>query len=77
MLVTSKVEGYEENSIFLPAAGYMLSSRISDGSKGCYWSSSLGTANRHAFGISFDSGFKSLMQDSRFYGMPVRPVSID
>ena len=77
MLVTSKVEGYEENSIFLPAAGYMLSSRISDSSKGYYWSSSLGTANRHAFGIFFDSGLNILMLDSRFYGKPVRPVSID
>ena len=44
LIVTSKVEGYKDKSIFLPAAGYNNGCAI--GYYGYYWSSSLYTGDR-------------------------------
>ena len=72
--VTSKKNG---NSIFLPAAGYRYYSSLdSAGSKGYYWSSSLGSLFPSlAYVLSFNSDSVSSGGESgRWYGHPVRPV---
>ena len=79
--ITSKINGYEDNSIFLPAAGYRSGTYYSEGKAGHYWSSSL-YLNTHT------SGFACLMiagyfnnednigfyTDERYTGYTVRPV---
>lgn len=76
-LVTSKVEGYTDCSIFLPAAGCMTEDTLSlVGVYGRYWSSSLHTGRPYyAYILSFNS---SVVDDSvyisRRYGRSVRPV---
>lgn len=73
-LVTSKING---NSIFLPAAGCRDGSGLYDaGSLGGYWSSSLVTDDPYyAWFVFFDSDDVSRVgDDSRYYGISVRPV---
>ena len=79
--VTSKVEGYVGNSIFIPAAGYFFGDElIRVGSEGYYWSSSLSTEYSNSARIL---GFKSSIQSYRPYiddsyrniGHTVRAVS--
>ena len=77
MLVISKVEGYEENCIFLPASGYRSYNSINDASRGFYWSSSLSTTDNYGLGIYISSYIIIGLKHHRCYGMPVRPVSID
>ena len=71
--VTSKTNG---NSIFLPAAGFLIdSSRHLAGSNGYYWSSSLYTDDpRLAWIVYFDSGIVNRFYFTRYYGQSVRPV---
>ena len=72
--VTSKKNG---NSIFLPAAGYRYYSSLdSAGSKGYYWSSSLGSLFPSlAYVLNFNSDSVSSGGESgRWYGHSVRPV---
>ena len=70
--VTSKTN---ENSIFLPAAGYRGGSLSDAGSDGYYWSSSLSTDFLgFALSVSFESGYVSMFYSSRNYGLSVRPV---
>ena len=76
-IVTSKVSGYEGNSIFLPAAGlrYGTSLRYA-GSGGDYWSSSLYEDNSgYAGRVLFDSGGVGRSSYDRYDGLSVRPVS--
>ena len=70
------VTGKNGNSIFLPAAGYRLSTYLSDaGSNGYYWSSSLYTDYPYfAWGVYFNSGNVYSGRDNRFAGFSVRPV---
>lgn len=77
-IVTSKVEGYTDKSIFLPAAGrWDTTDLYYAGSMGYYWSSSLSPdypfrARTVYFGSDFAysrGGF------DRYYGFSVRPVS--
>ena len=76
--VTSKVPGYEGNSIFLPAAGSRFYSRLDDaGSCGLYWIPSLyqydeGSSMSLYF---FESEEAGLYGSTRYLGAPVRPVS--
>ena len=75
-LVKGKKPGYTECSIFLPAAGYRKERQFMEASYfGVYWSSSL-TENRpiHASGLFFDADRKELINDSRSYGLYIRPV---
>lgn len=70
-----RVTGPNGNSIFLPAAGYRYgSSSYYVGSDGGYWSSTpddgLGACS-----LDFYSGDRYWNWDSRYYGLPVRPVS--
>ena len=68
--VTSKTN---DNSIFLPAAGYRSSSDLIDaGSRGDYWSSSPSTSD--ACILYFGSGGVSSSSSDRYFGRPVRPV---
>lgn len=76
-IVTSKVEGYKDNSIFLPAAGFRYGTSLySAGSVGNYWSSSLredlSVDARYVYFDSEDVGRKDCY---RYYGVSVRPVS--
>lgn len=70
------VTGPNDNSIFIPAAGYRYNDSLGQaGSYGNYWSRSLYTGNpNRALNVDFDSGdvFKNL--SFRYYGFSVRPV---
>ena len=66
-----------DNSIFLPAAGYYDSSELKDaGSNGSYWSSSLheDTYSDFARYVTFFSGGVSKNSLNRCNGLSVRPV---
>ena len=71
------VTGQNGNSIFLPAAGYRGGSSLDGaGSRGDYWSSSLGTySSNDAYYLGFDSSnVGSTSSYYRDYGQSVRPV---
>lgn len=81
-IVTSDVEGYEDKSIFLPAAGERIGVDLDDSyDYGAYWSSSLNIGTGMA---TFEDTARrvyfskystiALNQKSRFYGASVRPV---
>lgn len=78
----SGVNGYKvtsntnENSIFLPAAGYRDGSSVrSVGSDGCYWSSSLYESYPYyAYYLYFYSGYVDWDYYYRYYGHTVRAV---
>ena len=75
---TSKKEGYTDKWIFLPAAGYRYDNLYYAGSNGFYRSSSLYTSGpSNACYMSFYSGFVSTndLNEKRYYGLSVRPVS--
>lgn len=76
-IVTSKIVGYEGNSIFLPAAGYRNASELRyEGQEGCYWSSTL-SVNRSNYGhiMNFNQNkIEPYDGNSRCYGFSVRPV---
>ena len=71
------ITGTNQNSIFLPAAGYRYDSSLSDaGSNGDYWSSSLTTGNpNYAWGVYFYSGGVYRSGYLRYHGQSVRPVT--
>ena len=77
MVVTSKVSGFEDSSIFLPAAGNRVGAGLyRGGAYGYYWSSSL--AERYSDGaryVGFNSGGEFRDSYSRYYGFSVRPVT--
>ena len=79
--VQSKVDGYTDKIIFLPAAGRRYDNNlVNAGSGGYYWSSSLSennSANAMYVKFYFDSeGFDvNGGIDSRFFGQSVRPVT--
>ena len=76
-IVTSKKKGYENKSIFLPAAGYRYNTYLhAAGSYGYYWSSSLevGTPSG-AWHVYFSSGYVYWDGYNRSYGQSVRPVT--
>ncbi len=74
--VTSRISGYEDNTIFLPATGYRLDSDLDQvGFYGSYWSSSIilgGTGS--AWYLNFYSNYHSMSGSSRFGGRCIRPV---
>ena len=76
--VTSKKKGYENRSIFLPAAGYRVGLQVqSVGSKGYYWSGSLydtQSYSSHAYELVFSSGGVAVNYSERYHGYSVRPV---
>jgi hypothetical protein len=76
LLFTSNING---NSIFLPAAGYRYGYGLNEsGSRGYYWSSSLGASGAtselsYPFGACFLGNY-SMCHDNRSCGRSVRPV---
>ena len=76
-IVTSKVEGYAGNTIFLPAAGYRGGTSLYyAGSYGLYWSSSLlESSSDGARYVLFYSGEVLRDISGRRDGFSVRPVS--
>ena len=74
VLITSKKN---DNSIFLPAAGYRNETYLaSDGNYGAYWSSSLYTEHpRSACCVTFEAAYVQEGYEGRCCGLSVRPVS--
>ncbi len=72
-IVTSNING---NSIFLPAAGYRISSSLDNaGSSGRYWGSSLYTSTpNYVCALGFDLSEFNWGYSNRFLGQSVRPV---
>ena len=71
-----EVKGTNDNSIFLPAAGYRGNDDLGYASYyGYYWSSSLYTYYpSNAWYVFFDSGYVYRLDYYRCYGQSVRPV---
>lgn len=76
-IVTSNVEGYEDKSIFLPAAGIRNDTDLDGaGYGGYYWSSSRYTDNPSlAMGVQFYSDRAYRRDYLRCDGLSIRPVS--
>lgn len=74
--VTSLIEGYTNQSIFLPAAGFRYDSIFDGvGEYGCYWSSVLRDGSIcFAWSLNFSMGAGLMFNGQRFYGCSVRPV---
>ena len=73
---TSIKEGYQNNSIFIPAAGSCYGGSVRDvGSYGNVWSSSLFASNPgNAWNLNFSSGDCSMSYSGRYSGRSVRGV---
>ena len=73
---TSNKEGYQNNSIFIPAAGYCDGGSVYNvGLYGLVWSSSLYTsAPNDAWYLYFSSGNCSMVSSGRYGGQSVRGV---
>ncbi len=71
-----EVKGSNGNAIFLPAAGYRnLGDLDNAGSRGYYWSSSLGTSYSYeAWNAFFNSDNIGGIDNNRYYGLSVRAV---
>ncbi len=69
--------GYTDNSIFLPAAGFINSGKKNNvGYIGCYWSSTIFAKNKNcAYGLSFTSKKYSSVSFFRTFCMTIRPVA--
>lgn len=77
-LITSRMNGYIGNSIFLPAAGAYWDTNLWDpGEFGFYWSRSLNQKNSQSANyIVFSSGNIQWSLQTRSMGMTVRPVTV-
>jgi hypothetical protein len=78
----SKVKGFTDKWIFLPATGSRTSGKILEevsetgGYSICkYWSSSLGSDSLDACVFPSISPFTYAVTDCRYYGLPIRPVT--
>ena len=73
---TSNKEGYQNNSIFIPAAGRCYDGSVYNvGYYGYVWSSSLYTSDpSYAWSLNFYSGNCNMSNGSRCYGQSVRGV---
>ena len=75
--VKSRISGYTDKYIFLPAAGYRTGTSLLDtGTKGCYWSAMLYTGNsaEEAYHLRFVKGDWIWYHNYRVVGQTVRPV---
>ena len=73
---TSNKEGFQNNSIFFPAAGDGIDDSVNYvGGSGYIWSSSLNASDpNYAWYLYFDSGHCRMGNFYRYYGKPVRGV---
>ena len=78
MLLTSTVEGYEEESLFFPAVGGAVNGEVYGvGEYGGYWSASLGSRGvSDARKLTFGSGSCGVDSNGRCGGCAVRPVRL-
>lgn len=74
--VTSKMSGYTDKSIFLPAAGKMVDKELyNQGTAGNYWNASLdGSDSDQSRFVSFSSETIYRAGDYRYRGQSIRPV---
>ena len=76
--VQSTVDGYTDNWIFLPAAGWRITNTLSDKNSLGYWSKSIGIRSDAACSIYYypneDSHDVDLGNTSRPIGFSIRPV---
>lgn len=74
--VISRVKGYTDVAIFLPAAGYRYGDSLYNvGSDGCYWSSSRYYSSAASY-LYFDAGnVDPSNYIGRYFGQSVRPVT--
>lgn len=71
-----KVTGPNNNTLFLPAAGYSIGANTYDNGYGCYWSSTLGTStSAKTYILEFKTSY-TVKEDNRYYGNSVRPVRV-
>ncbi len=78
-LFTSRIAGYTDKSIFLPAGGYYEGSSLNEESSyGYYWSRSCSgkKANNSCY-IGFGLDYILLSSNERYQGFNVRPVRVD
>ena len=77
VLVRSKIDGYTDNTIFLPASGdWFYNSLQDEGVYGRYWSSSVSeSSSRLARSVYFYSSGVFRAHHNRFIGQSVRPVT--
>lgn len=70
-----KIIGKNGNSIFLPASGYYLGSKlVNEGEGGHYWTATAYEDNFSAYGLSFSNGSFILSWYNRCFGRVIRPV---
>lgn len=71
-----KIIGPNGNSIFLPAAGYRLGTKVYDlGTDGHYWSSTQNTIHAgNAYCLYFSNGYNGRNSFYRNHGYTIRPV---
>ena len=75
VVVTSKITGYTDKAIFLPAAGYRVATYLQfKNVGGYYWSSDLGESYR-SHSLSFTSSTPTIILEYRYRGATVRPVA--
>lgn len=75
--LTSNVDGYEDRSIFFPAAGYKSDNELNYArTKGYYWSSTLGDNSSGASIFYFDLDYEDcdIRGKDRENGLSIRPV---
>lgn len=72
------VTGQNGNSIFLPAAGYIIPDGLKyDGTEGFYFSKTLSsTYTSHGHGLYLSSEGKYVGHDIRSFGLTIRPVYV-
>lgn len=71
---TSTIAGFTNNSIFIPAVGYMYGTNLF-GSNACYWLRELSDESDSKAGyFTFHSGAHSWGSRERYEGLPIRPV---
>ena len=76
IIVSGKMPGFTDNTIFLPAAGNMCDTDLlSNGDMCFYWSSSLNFEIPYfAYGVFFYQSYGDINYSDRAYGRTVRPV---
>ena len=74
-LVTSNVEGYEGNSIFIPVTGYRRGKEINNEHYAYYWTSSLYiNSPEYAFDLPLGEDYFNWNCGYRYAGLAIRPV---
>ena len=75
-LLTSKVKGYEKNSIFIPAVGYWKNDHVEDMSVfGRYWTSTtVPLPGQYAYAVYFQQGNVRWVADKKDNGNSIRMV---